>query len=257
MKFAAALCFIVPTAFAVEPEVRPAVVVTESARTYHDVLAVLPATVNLSQAHHWSQAEKNAANSILKAQLVDTERRATMRFKVHGVSHWKTLTVWAHRPEDEPYAIRVFVGEWKDPNFLPKLATLKPGDLIEMRGVLSKVLFEDLWNTDSLSICMKDGSFTKLQADGQPAPAPSKIDLNIVSASYGAAGKSANVIERVQALLGEPGAVFTAEPHWLGADPKPGTNKTLTLVYTFDGEQREFSTREGGRVSAAILAKAK
>jgi hypothetical protein len=248
---------VVLTAFAAKPKVRRAVVVPEPVHTYHDVLAVLPETLNLSQAHHWTQAEKDEANSILKAKLVDTERRATMRFKVHGVSHWKNLTVWAHLPEDEPYAIRVFVGEWKDPNFLPKLATLKPGDFIEMRGVLSKVLFEDLWNTDSLSICMKEGSFTKLQADGQPAPAPSKIDLNIVSASYGAGGKSANVIERVQALLAEPGAAFTAEPHWLGADPKPGTNKTLKLVYTFDGEQREFSTREGGRVSAAILAKAK
>jgi hypothetical protein len=81
------------------------------------------------------------------------------------------------------------------------------------------------------------------------------VNLSVVSAVYGSGDKFADVTDRVNQILDEPGPRFSAKPHWLGADPTPGWNKALVIVYQFEGKRRTFSTGEGGAVSAEILAK--
>jgi uncharacterized protein YceK len=101
------------------------------------------------------------------------------------------------------------------------------------------------------------GCATNSETDYNSHP-PSKINrasarLWIISAMYGSGTKYADVTYRVNGLIHQPGAEFFARPEWLHADPTPGWNKALVIVYEFKGRRRIFSTGEGGKVSAKIL----
>lgn len=222
-------------------------------RTYLDFLAVIPRDMETENARNWSEAQKEVANGLLKKKLVDPRRPAQMRFKVRGVDFWGRFVVWSHLPADEGYSIRVFASNWKEADMLPKLATLCEGDLIEMTGVCDLAKFENLWNTKSLSIGIGEASFIKLQPNGKPAPPPARVPVQIISAVYGSGTAFSDVTDRVKALLEEPGALFQANPNWLGADPRPGWNKALVIVHQFDGKRRTFTAGENGEVSAAKL----
>jgi hypothetical protein len=78
-------------------------------------------------------------------------------------------------------------------------------------------------------------------------------DLLIISATYGSGTNFADVTYRVNDLLRQPDVEFFARPEWLAADPTPGWNKALVIVYEFKGYRHTFSTGEGGRVSASVL----
>jgi eukaryotic-like serine/threonine-protein kinase len=82
----------------------------------------------------------------------------------------------------------------------------------------------------------------------QPAVQPA-VELSIISAVYGSGTKFADVTSRVDELLRQAGVEFFANPQWLRADPTPGWNKALVIVYTFEGQRRTFKTGEGGHVS--------
>jgi hypothetical protein len=77
--------------------------------------------------------------------------------------------------------------------------------------------------------------------------------LIVISAVYGSGDKYADVTGRVNDLLRDPRAYFWAKPAWLQADPAPGWNKALVVVYELDGRRRIFSTGEGGTVSVGRL----
>ena len=222
-------------------------------RTYPDFLAVIPKDLEPENARKWSDAQKEVANGLLKKKLVDAKRPAQMRFKVRGVDFWGRFVVWTHLPSDEGYSIRVFASQWKDANMLPKLATLREGDLIEISGVCDLAKFENLWNTPSLSLGIGEASIIKLQPNGKPAPPPALVPVKLVSAVYGSGTAFADVTDRVKALLAEPGAAFQANPNWLGADPTPGWNKALIIVHEIGGKRHIFSAGENGEVSAAQI----
>jgi hypothetical protein len=78
-------------------------------------------------------------------------------------------------------------------------------------------------------------------------------ELLVVSAVYGSGISFADVTNRVDELLHQPGTEFFARPEWLNADPTPGWNKALVIVYETDGHRRIFTTGEGGRVSSRQL----
>jgi hypothetical protein len=221
--------------------------------THLDFLAVIPRDMEPENARNWSEAQKEVANGLLKKKLVDARRPAQMRFKVRGVDFWGRFVVWSHLPADEGYYIRVFASQWKEADMLPKLATLREGDLIEMIGVCDLAKFENLWNTKSLSLGIGEASFIKLQPNGKPAPQLARVPVQIISAVYGSGTAFADVTDRVKALLEEPGALFQANPNWLGADPTPGWNKALVIVHQADGKRRTFTTGENGEVSAVQL----
>lgn len=227
-------------------------------RTYGDFLAVIPKDLEPENARHWTEAQKEVANGLLKKRLVEAKRPAQMRFKVRGVDHWERFVVWGIPPSDEGYYIRIFASQWKDKDsdrILPKLAALREGDLIEMTGVCDLAKFENLWNTPSLSLGIGEASFVRLLPNGKPAPAPERVPVRLVSAVYGSGTQFTDVTDRVKALLDEPGAVFQASPHWLGADPTPGWNKVLVIVHEVDGKRRTFTAGENGTVSAELVMK--
>lgn len=224
-------------------------------RTYHDFLAVIPKDLEPENARAWSDAQKEVANGLLKKKLVEAKRPARVRFKVHGVDFWNRLVVWGVLPADEGYHIRIFASQWKEPHMLPKLAALREGDLIEMSGVCDLAKFEHLWHTPSLSLGIGEASFVKLLPNGKPAPAPERVPVKLISAVYGSGTQFSDVTERVQAFLDEPGALFQASPHWLGADPTAGWNKALVIVHEVEGKRRVFTVGKNGAVSAALIVK--
>lgn len=78
-------------------------------------------------------------------------------------------------------------------------------------------------------------------------------DVWVVSATYGSGTKYADVTERVDELLHEPNVEFFARPEWLHADPSPGWNKALVIVYEVKGRRHIFTAGEGDRVAADLL----
>lgn len=78
-------------------------------------------------------------------------------------------------------------------------------------------------------------------------------DLLIISATYGSGTNYADVTYRVNDLLRQPDVEFFARPQWLKADPTPGWNKALVIVYECQGQRHTFTAGEGGKVSAAVL----
>jgi hypothetical protein len=90
--------------------------------------------------------------------------------------------------------------------------------------------------------------------------APSRVatpgaGLLIISATYGSGTHFADVTERVDELLHQPDVEFFARPEWLQADPTPGWNKALTIVYEFKGRRHVFTAGEGGKVNVEWLTR--
>lgn len=91
-----------------------------------------------------------------------------------------------------------------------------------------------------------------------PAAAESpSANLLVISAVYGSGIHFADVTYRVNDLLHQPEVEFFARPEWLKADPTPGWNKALVIVYEHKGQRRIFTSGEGGRVNIDILLEAK
>jgi hypothetical protein len=78
-------------------------------------------------------------------------------------------------------------------------------------------------------------------------------DLLIISATYGSGTHFSDVTERVSDLIHQPNVEFFARPEWLHADPTPGWNKALVVIYEFKGRRYLFSAGEGDRVCADLL----
>ncbi len=77
--------------------------------------------------------------------------------------------------------------------------------------------------------------------------------MRLISAVYGSGTKFADVTDRVNNLLKKESVQFFAHPNWLGADPTPGWNKELVIIYEFKGCRHIFMAGEGGAVSAEVL----
>ena len=78
-------------------------------------------------------------------------------------------------------------------------------------------------------------------------------EFRVISATYGSGGRVAEVTDQVGQLLEATNAEFWANPGSLGADPSPGWNKQLTIIYELQGKRHLFTTGEGGHVSATGL----
>lgn len=85
------------------------------------------------------------------------------------------------------------------------------------------------------------------------ATSSASAGLVIISATYGSGTNYSDVTERVNDLIHQPNVEFFARPEWLHADPTPGWNKALVIVYEFKGRRQIFTTGEGGRVSVDLL----
>ena len=79
--------------------------------------------------------------------------------------------------------------------------------------------------------------------------------VQIISAVYGSGKSFADVSDRVGVLVQKPSG-FNAQPGWLNADPTPGWNKTLVIVYKVKGHRSIYTAQEGDWVNAKLLLEA-
>jgi len=77
--------------------------------------------------------------------------------------------------------------------------------------------------------------------------------ITMVSATYGSGTNFADVTVRVNDLLRPPGAEFSAQPKALGADPSPGWNKVLVIVYERKHRRCLLTAGEGDNVNLPAL----
>ena len=117
------------------------------------------------------------------------------------------------------------------------------------------------WVAIGVSMALVAGCASQSQVPKPPAPAtiPSPpADFLVISAVYGSGTHFADVTHRVDDLLHHrDDGIFFARPEWLRADPTPGWNKALVIVYEFKGVRHIFTTGEGGGVSFEQLKLAK
>src|SRR5215471_6102125 len=109
----------------------------------------------------------------------------------------------------------------------------------------------------SVWLLLAAGCATHLHLSEASVP-PKAVDsgsanLLLISATYGSGTAFADVTCRVDDLLHQPSVEFFARPEWLHADPTPGWNKALVIVYEHKGRRHTFTTGEGGRVSLEQL----
>jgi hypothetical protein len=85
------------------------------------------------------------------------------------------------------------------------------------------------------------------------AASTASVNVLMVSAVYDSGTSFVDVTSRVDDLLHQSSVEFFARPEWLHADPTPGWNKALVIVYEFKGRRHTFTSGEGGRVSLEQL----
>jgi hypothetical protein len=118
------------------------------------------------------------------------------------------------------------------------------------------------WVAIGASVALVAGCASQSQVPKPKPLAPAAIssppaDFLVISAVYGSGAQFADVTHRVDDLLHHPDDGFFASPEWLRADPTPGWNKALVIVYELKGERHIFTAGEGGGVSLAQLKLAK
>ena len=108
-----------------------------------------------------------------------------------------------------------------------------------------------------IALLLVAGCATSLHRSPQYVPpaavASPSANLLVISATYGSGTTFADVTSRVDDLLHQPSVEFFARPEWLQADPTPGWNKALVIVYEYKGRRNTFTTGEGGRVNVDLL----
>lgn len=77
--------------------------------------------------------------------------------------------------------------------------------------------------------------------------------LVVISAVYGSGKNFVDVSSRFYELVSDPDGEYFARPEWLHADPTPGWNKALIVVYEFKGKRHLLTVGEGGPFSAERL----
>jgi hypothetical protein len=126
---------------------------------YREVLAHIPPDLSRNRAAKWTNAQRDYANSALKKALVETKTPAKFRVRVGDVANWKGMTIYSEVRSEEGFNVRIF-GKFTD-SWKPQLAALKKGDYVDLEGTLVSVKFEDLWDEFSLSITLRECTFTK------------------------------------------------------------------------------------------------
>jgi hypothetical protein len=79
-----------------------------------------------------------------------------------------------------------------------------------------------------------------------------KSGIQILSATYGSGVNFSDVTDEAIKLLNQQSR-FYASPEWLRADPTPGWNKALVIVFKHQDKRYLFSCGEGGKVDVPLL----
>ncbi|MEO5912870.1 MAG: hypothetical protein ABIS50_01465 [Luteolibacter sp.] len=79
-----------------------------------------------------------------------------------------------------------------------------------------------------------------------------KSGIQIISSTYGSGVNFSDVTDETVKLLNQQSR-FYACPEWLRADPTPGWNKALVIIFKYQDRRYLFSSGEGGKVDISLL----
>lgn len=96
-------------------------------------------------------------------------------------------------------------------------------------------------------------AWVDLVGDFATQKAASRPDLVILSATYGSGNRHADVTARVKYHVEQERHAFSANPQDLGADPTPGWNKQLTIIYQINGKEARKSWGENSRIEPSAF----
>ncbi len=128
-------------------------------QSYRVVLTRIPADLRETKPAAWTAVQRDAVNSALQQSLIQTGTRARFTLKMKNVADWSGLTLHGELPNREGYMIRVF-GKFSE-DWKAKLESLNRGDEVTLEGPLNSVTYRELWGRFTLSINLKDCTFTK------------------------------------------------------------------------------------------------
>ena len=131
----------------------------QTIQSYRELLTRIPPELRDTKATAWTKIQREVANAALKEAFIQPKARARLRLKVSNVADWSGLTLHSEIPNREGYSIRVFgkfTEDWK-----ARLETIKRGDTVILEGFLSSLTYRDLWGQFTLSINLKECTFTK------------------------------------------------------------------------------------------------
>ena len=135
--------------------------------SYQDVLSRVPAEFRETKAKAWTRIQRDAVNAALKEALIDTNTPARLRLKVADIADWGGITFYSDIPNQQGYYIRVFRQVHRRLEAEIHRAEER-GDTALLEGVLKSVTYRDLWGKFTLSICLKDCTFRKLESSDAP-----------------------------------------------------------------------------------------
>lgn len=188
------------------------------------------------------------ANQVLAKEAFG--RQAAMSLKFSTVDHQEQglygHAIAASAERSKSGAVTVVCTVYFAPDQLERLATV---DLAEAKlgfqGVIAKA---EIVRGAELTLYL-DIVAARVGEKGRKVMRPSRpVRVKVISAVYGGGKHQADVTERVREFVEKDKAAFWVSPGDLGADPTPGWNKTLTVVYTKDGVRRLQARTESERV---------
>lgn len=214
------------------------------------MLGILPIAIRLKEGRAWQQQAADLANQQLGKQVVGKALTATLKFsRFESVKEglYGPAVVGSAEVKDISAAgatVRLQTYVYFSPDQLSKLGLIKSGTNQTFTGTVGRCEF-----LEAGRVLVLDVRGALLGAVDLPAQAlPKGRPMEILSATYGSGGGHADVTARVKEKLELKRENLVARPQDLGADPTPGWNKQLNIVYTKDGRQRMRSYGENSSV---------
>jgi hypothetical protein len=209
---------------------------------------VLPQPLKLKSGRHWQAQAAALANDALAQKALAHSVKfeiAIRKFEVLAQSSYGPMLRGSTAERDltiQGVAVRLRLYAYFDKQLLPKLGAVTAQRAERFTGRIARADFTENGRVLNIDVtgCRPD--------DGTPLPPPVG-DLQVLAASYGAGAKQANVAAQVRALWITKARSFTVNPQALGADPAPGLNKRLHVVYALRGKRYEAGFDETSTVA--------
>ena len=206
-----------------------------------DLLKLLPKGIQLTTEAPNLQPAVVLANKVLAKKAFGREAMMSLRFKVieHQSNGIYGEAIAAQAERTESGAITVVCTVYFAPDELETLATRDLEEVaLPFHGVIAKaeIVASDKSAGVLLYVDVVAAHSGEIAHKPKPKRGPAKV--KIISAVYGGGKHQADVTERVRTYVERDKKAFWVTPGGLGADPTPGWNKTLTVVFTKDGVRR-------------------
>ena len=203
-----------------------------------DLLKLWPEGIQLTVGAPNLQPAVVLANQVLAKRAFGREAAMSLKFKVieHQAQglYGHAIAAQAERTECGPVTVVCTVYFTPD-----QLETLATRDLRvtaqEFHGVIAKA---EIVQADDLLMYVDIVAARAGEVVRKPQVPSGPAKVKVISAVYGGGKHQADVTERMRKYVEQDKKAFWVTPGGLGADPTPGWNKTLTVVFTKDGVRR-------------------